>query len=80
MSRSPSPSPSSIPEDQHWSLVQIAFKLEKLIEKMDKQFEKMMTGFRAIDKSFKLSAGAMVAMQEDLCEALGKIESEPFDF
>ncbi len=58
---------------------QVAEKLEKLIEKMDKQFDKMMAGFKAIEKSFKLCASTMMSFQEDLCEALGKIESDPFE-
>ena len=54
-------------------------RLELLIHKMDSQFEKMMVGFQAIERSFKLCCGRMMSFSEDLSEALGKIESDPFE-
>ena len=58
---------------------EVVERLERLVQKVDHQFQKIMQGFWAIEKSFKLCGGRMMGFQEDLCEALGKIETDPFD-
>ena len=41
---------------------------------------KMMEGFRCIEKSFRLMAGAIVSMSEDLGSATGTLASDPWAF
>ncbi len=69
-------STQTLPENREERLLS---KLESLLGKIDTQFEKTMEGFHAIERSFKMCAGRMISFSEDLNEALGKIESDPFE-
>ena len=53
--------------------------LDKLTEKLDAQFQKMMIGFKAIETAFKLCGSTMMGFQENLCEATGQMEVDPWE-
>ncbi len=53
--------------------------LDDLTEKLDKQFNKMMIGFKAIEKAFQLCGSTMMGFQENLCEATGQMEVDPWE-
>ena len=53
--------------------------LDDLTKKLDKQFDKMMIGFKAIEKAFQLCGSTMMGFQENLCEATGQMELDPWE-
>ena len=55
-------------------------KLDSIEEKVLKQHKKMMEGFRCIEKSFKLLAGAIVSLGDDVGSATGTISTDPWAF
>ena len=61
----------SIPDDN---------SLQRIEYQMEKNQQKMMEGFRAIEKAFHILAGQIVALGEDLGSACGIISADPFDF
>ena len=55
-------------------------KLNSIDEKITNQHKKMMEGFRLVEKSFKLLAGAIVSLSEDLGSATGTLATDPWAF
>ena len=53
-------------------------RLQKISEEMKKDREKMMEGFRCIEKAFKLVASVTQTLGEDLSVATGTIQIDPW--
>ena len=51
-----------------------------LVTNLQKKHEKMMEGFRCIEKSFRLLARAMESFSEDLGSATGTLSTDPWAF
>jgi hypothetical protein len=59
---------------------QLDDQLCEIEKKLRHKEGKMMEGFRCIEKSFRLMAGAIVSMSEDLGSATGTLASDPWAF
>ena len=69
---------------------EVSLLLEKVKELLDKLMDierkllqkdgKMMEGFRCIEKSFRLMAGAIISMSDDLGSATGTLSTDPWAF
>ena len=55
-------------------------KLDSIEEKVTKQHKKMMEGFKCIETSFNLLAGAIVSLGDDVGTATGQISTDPWAF
>ena len=55
-------------------------KLDSIEEKVTKQHKKIMAGFKCIEKSIKLLAGAIVSLGDDVGTATGQISTDPWAF
>ena len=60
--------------------LEMEIPLRRLENRIEKNHQKMMEGFRAIEKAFHVLAGQIVALADDLGSACGIIQSDPFNF
>ena len=59
---------------------QLDDQLCEIEKKLRHKEGKMMEGFRCIEKSFRLMAGAIVSLSEDLGSATGTLSTDPWAF